>query len=50
MQARVTRITASVGWTETGVGDVSIRTSPALCMTVARIGLSPCQVRGSMRS
>ena len=41
MQARVTRITASVGSTMAASGTFSIRTSWALYMTVARIGLSP---------
>ena len=35
--ARVTRTTASVGWTISGSGTFSTRTSPAACMTVARI-------------
>src|SRR5918994_554234 len=41
MQARGTRITASVGFWMTASGTFSIRTSWVLCMTVARIGLSP---------
>src|SRR6266576_6722674 len=41
MQARVTRITASVGSWIVGSGTFSIRTSPAACMTVPRITRSP---------
>src|SRR5258706_14163892 len=41
MQACVTRTTASVGSRRRESGTDSIRTSPAPCMRVARISLSP---------
>src|SRR3954471_16445947 len=44
MQARVTRTTASVGWTIVASGTFSTRTSPALCMTVARMAVLPVPV------
>src|SRR5215217_641542 len=47
MQARVTRITASVGSTMAASGTVSIRTSLARYITVARIDL--LRIAGSSR-
>src|SRR5581483_679113 len=42
MQARVTRITASVELMMVASGTFSMRTSPALYMTVARMVLASC--------